>query len=152
MGHTQSPIASLLERPVRIGDDGVFDFEKKYIGGGKKGGVKSSGKMSAQGYSEIPANLPKALYAKAEQIGLDVYKALGCEGFARVDMLINSATDAVYFNEVNPMPGQLYNHNWRQKGISALELVEKLLELAQEKHSERQKLNTVFNTNFLAQF
>jgi D-alanine-D-alanine ligase len=142
-----------LEQPLLNADE-FFDFETKYMGqGGKKAGAKSGGaKQGAQGYSNIPAQIPKALYAKAEAVGLGVYRALGCNGMARVDMLINGKTNEVFFNEVNPLPGSLYAHNWRLKGISNVELVSRMVELAEERHQERQKLSTIFSTNFLKQF
>ncbi len=140
-----------LEQPLVNAED-FFDFDAKYMSGGKKGGGKSGGKRGAQGYSKIPANLPVSLYAKAEAIGLDVYRVLGCSGTARVDMLIDGKARTVYFNEVNPLPGSLYAHNWRQKGVSNVELVTRLVELAQSRFRERQNLNTVFSTNFLKQF
>lgn len=141
-----------LEQPL-LHAENFFDFETKYMGGGKKtGGAKTDGKRGAQGYSKIPAELSKELYEKAEAIGLAVYRALGCSGIARVDMLIDSKTGEVYFNEVNPLPGSLYAHNWRQKGVSNVELVTRLVGLAEERFSEREHLSTVFNTNFLKQF
>jgi len=116
-----------LEQPLTKPED-FFDFDTKYLNGGKKMG---GAKQGAQGYSNIPAKLPDDLYAKAEAIGLNVYRALGCSGIARVDMLIDSKTGKIYFNEVNPLPGSLYAHNWRQKGISSVELVTRLVELAE---------------------
>jgi D-alanine-D-alanine ligase len=141
-----------LEQPLLNADD-FFDFETKYMGNGKKmGGAKAGGKRGAQGYSKIPADLPKALYDKAEAIGLAVYRALGCSGMARVDMLIDSKTNEIFVNEVNPLPGSLYAHNWRQKGISNVELVLRMVDMAEERARERQSLSTVFSTNFLKQF
>ena len=143
-----------LEQPM-VSAESFFDFETKYMsqGGKKTGGAKSGGaKRGAQGYSKIPAELPKDLYAKAEAIGLGVYRALGCSGIARVDMLIDSKTKQIYVNEVNPLPGSLYAHNWRQKGVSNVELATRLVELAEERWHERQNLSTVFSTNFLKQF
>ncbi len=144
-----------LEQPLVQAED-FFDFDAKYMnqsGGKKMGGTKSGGtKHGAQGYSHIPAQLPDALYAKAEAIGLSVYRALGCSGTARIDMLIDSKSNQVYFNEANPLPGSLYVHNWRQKGISNVELVTRLIELAEARFRERQALSTVFSTNFLKQF
>lgn len=142
-----------LEQPM-VSAENFFDFETKYMGnGGKKGGAKTEGaKRGAQGYSKIPAEIPKDLYDKAEAIGLGTYRALGCSGIARIDMLIDSKTKEVYVNEVNPLPGSLYAHNWRAKGISNVELVTRLVDLAEERHSERQKSSTVFSTNFLKQF
>lgn len=142
-----------LEQPMVLSDD-FFDFETKYMQGGKKGkgGAKSVDGQGAQGYSKIPADLPKGLYAKAEQAGLDGYRAIGCKGTARIDMLIDSKSNKVYFNEANPLPGSLYAHNWRKKGISNVQLVERLVELAMERHEQRAKIETVFTTNYLQQF
>lgn len=141
---------ALLERPLTKAED-FFDFETKYMTGGKKGG-KSGGAKGAQGYSELPAQLDATLYKQAEELGLAVYRALGCSGIARVDMLINSKTGKVYFNEVNPLPGGLYQHNWRAAGLSSVELVQTLVRLAEERWQARQQQNTVFTTNYLQQF
>jgi hypothetical protein len=67
-------------------------------------------------------------------------------------MLIDSKTKKVYFNEVNPLPGSLSIHNWRQSGLSSVDLVENLVELAKARFAKRHDLTTVFNTNFLQQF
>jgi D-alanine-D-alanine ligase len=141
---------ALLERPLTDPED-FFDFDTKYLNGGKKGG-KKGGTKGAQGYSELPAKLTKELYDKAEKTGLDLYKALGCQGIARVDMLIDSKTQDVYFNEVNPLPGSLYAHNFRAAGISNVDLVEELVRLAEERWQHEASRNTVFQTNFLQQF
>lgn len=143
-----------LEQPLTTAED-FFDFDTKYIrGGGKKGGKSGgkSGKEGAQGYSQIPADLPKDLYQKAETVGLDAFRAIGCTGFARIDMLIDSQTKTVYFNEVNPLPGSLYAHNWRKKGVSNVALVTQLVELATARHHKQQELSTAFASNFLKQF
>ncbi len=96
--------------------------------------------------------MPKAIYEKAEQLGLRIYWLLGCSGIARVDMLIDEKAGKVYFNEVNPLPGSLYAHNWNRAGVSNVELVQKLVGFAKERHTSRQVLTTAFNTNFLQQF
>jgi len=145
-----TPVPALLEQPLVNAED-FFDFDTKYMHGGKKGGKKGGGK-SAQGYSKLPAELPKALYEKAKATGLAVYKALGCSGTARVDMLIDEKTGDVYFNEVNPMPGSLYAHNWRAAGVPPVDLVEKLIGYAEERHQYLQSLTTKFDTNYLKQF
>ena len=140
---------ALLERPLTKPED-FFDFDTKYLRGGKKGGGK--GTKGAQGYSEIPAQLPEDLYRKAEATGMAVYRELGCSGIARVDMLIDSKTQEVYFNEVNPLPGGLYAHNWNKAGVSNVELVERLIGYAKQRHTARSALNTTFTTNYLQQF
>lgn len=149
MGNDQ-PVPAYLERPLTKPED-FFDFDTKYLRGGKKGGGKN-GTKGSQGYSQIPAELPDELYGKAEQLGLAMYKALGCSGMARIDMLIDEKTGNVYFNEINPLPGSLYAHNWNQKGVSNIELVQRLIDYAKERQTERQALATSFSTNYLQQF
>jgi D-alanine-D-alanine ligase len=143
-----NPILAYLEQPL-LKDESFFDFETKYMQGGKGG---KSGKSGSQRYSVIPADLPDDLYKEAERVGLSVYNALGCSGIARVDMLIDSKANKVYFNEINPMPGDLYAHNWYKKGISKVELVTKLVEYAENSFAARQRLKTSFSTNYLKQF
>ncbi|TAL14243.1 D-alanine--D-alanine ligase [Patescibacteria group bacterium] len=140
---------ALVERPLSK-DDGVFDFDTKYInGGGKKGGAKTTG---AQGYSELPAKLPGDLYKKSLAVAEATYRAIGAGGIARVDLLIDSKSSTVYFNEINPLPGSLYNHNWRASGISSIELVRKLIAFAEQRFAQQQKQETTFDSNFLQQF
>ena len=144
--------AALIERPLTQSDD-FFDFDTKYInGGGKKSGGKQSGASGAQGYSELPAKLRDDLSVRALEVAAAVYKAIGATGMARVDLLIDSKTDTVYFNEVNPLPGSLYSHNWRLAGVSPMQLVEKFIVLAEERFEAKQKLNSTFTSNFLEQF
>lgn len=151
MGNDE-PTPALLERPLTHAED-FFDFETKYLQGGKKGGKGGSkGASGAQGYSEIPADLPKSLYAQAVATGIAVYKAIGASGLARVDMLIDSKKDVVYFNEVNPLPGSLYAHNWARAGVSGVELVSKLVDLALERAKTEQQSELVFSTNYLQQY
>lgn len=147
----QEPIPALLEQPLLKSED-FFDFETKYMQGGKKGGKKGGGQKGSQGYSKIPADLPKDLYQKAEKLGLEAYKVVGCEGIARVDMLIDSKTKEVFFNEINPLPGGLYEHNWRAAGVSSVELVKKLIDFAEERARRKKQRTTAFSTNYLKQF
>jgi D-alanine-D-alanine ligase len=138
-----------VERPLAHGDD-FFDFDTKYINGGKKaGGAKQTG---AQGYSELPAKISKKLYDMSIETAQRVYEAAGCEGIARIDLLIDSKSEIVYFNEINTLPGDLYAHNWRAAGIPSIELVSRLVELAEERFAKQQKIETTFSSNFLSQF
>jgi len=146
----KTPQTALVERPLATSDE-FFDFDNKYIraGGKKSGGAKTEG---AQGYSELPAKIGDALEKKSIDTALAVYRALGLQGTARVDLLIDSKSKKVYFNEVNPLPGSLYAHNWRAAGVSTVELVTDLVNLAEQRHAEQAKLHTTFSSSFLRQF
>lgn len=139
----------LVERPLPHGDN-FFDFDTKYMSGGKKGGgAKQSG---AQGYSELPAQLSQKLYGASLAVAQKVYSVVGCEGIARIDLLIDTKAGIVYFNEINPLPGDLYAHNWRAAGIAPVELVSRLVDLAEERFAKTQAIETTFSSNFLSQF
>ena len=139
---------ALAERPL-LSDEKFFDFDTKYIGGGKKGGSK---KMGSQGYSELPAKISEDLYNASIETAKKVYRAVGCEGTSRIDLLIDGMSKIVYFNEINPLPGDLYAHNWRASGVSPVELVTRLVELAQERFEKDKKIETTFSSSFLKQF
>lgn len=148
MGTREKPEPAMVERPVRLAGE-VFDFESKYMHGGKKGG---KGEKGAQGYSEIPAQLPGKLYDEALSVAVGVWRAVGMEGIGRVDLLIDEKAKKIYFNEINPMPGGLYAHNFARAGVSRVELVRRLLELAEESHARRGRVKTSFKTSYLKQF
>jgi len=147
MGNDE-PVAALVEEALKKDAD-FFDFQTKYMQGGKKGKGKSGGKNT---YSRLPADISKDLYKKSEEMALAAYKAIGASGIARVDLLIDSKKNTVYLNEINPLPGSLYAHNWKKAGVSGVDLVTKLLEYAQDYYNKQKKLETVFDTNYLAQF
>jgi len=130
-----------LERPLNKTE--FLDFKDKYLSGSKKGQTNS------QGYSEIPAKIDPELDRQAKELGKRVYKTLGCSGIARVDFLIDSSSQTVYVNEVNTLPGSLYHHNWKQAGVSGIELVTKLVALAEEKFAEQKSLTYIFNSDIL---
>ena len=145
----EEPFVAMVERPVRLGDGEFFDFESKYI---NEGGKKSGGKKGAQGYSEIPAKLPGKLYERCEEVAREVYLRLGLTGISRVDLLIDSKAKKVYFNEVNPLPGGLYAHNFARAGVSNVELVKRLVRYAEERFERQGRVKTTFDTNYLKQF
>jgi len=151
MGNDELTTA-MAEQPISP-DDGVFDFDTKYMNQGKNGGKKmGTGKSGAQGYSKMPAQISNDLYAKSLETARNVYRAVGCKGIARIDLLIDEKAGVVYFNEINPLPGSLYSHNWRASGVSNVDLVTKLVDLAEKRWTEKQSLTTTFSTNFLKQF
>ena len=116
-------------------------------------------------YSEIPAKIGEELTRQVQELGRKTYKILGCAGIARVDFLIearerrntepageciDSKTHRVFVNEVNTLPGSLYYHNWKKSGVSGVELVTKLVRLAEERFAAEQKLTHTFSSDILS--
>jgi D-alanine-D-alanine ligase len=142
MGNDNLQLAG-IEQPLNKTE--FFDFSDKYLSGGKKGnGVNNQ-------YSEIPAKIDVTLSKQVEDLGKKTYRALGCEGIARIDFLIDGVSKKVYVNEVNTLPGSLYAHNWKKMGVSGVELVTKLISLAEERFDADKNTTYTFNSEILKQ-
>lgn len=141
MGNDKVRVAE-VERPLNKTE--LFDFDSKYMSGGKKGGGANSA------YSQIPAEIGDDLTAQIKDLGVRVYKILGCSGTARVDFLIDSATKKVYVIEVNTLPGSLYHHNWKKAGVSSMELVLGLVQMAEERFEAQKSTNYTFRSDILS--
>ncbi len=131
-----NPQPALIERAVNKSE--FFDFSDKYLSDGKKGAK-----------TELPAKIGVELSKRVIDLGLESYKVLGCSGTARVDFLIDGRTEQVYVNEINTLPGSLYHHNWRAFGISPIELVNKLIKLAEERFDSTKEITYLFETDIL---
>lgn len=143
MGNDELRLAA-VERPLNKTE--FFDFKDKYLSsGGKKGESVNNN------YSEIPANIDPELIRQVEEYGKKTYKTLGCDGIARVDFLIDGNSKKVYVNEVNTLPGSLYAHNWKKVGVSSIELVTKLVELAEERFNKEKNITFTFDSSILKQ-
>src|SRR3989344_2803430 len=133
---------ALPERPLNKTE--FFDFQDKYLSGGKKGGKG----VNSQ-YSEVPAQIDEALSKKAIDLGIQVYKTLGGSGIARVDLLINADTKEIFVNEVNTLPGSLYAHNWKKAGVSTMDMVLGLVKLAEERFARQNDTTFSFQSDIL---
>ncbi len=97
----------------------------------------------------IPAPLPEKIQSLVSELALKAYKAIDCAGMARVDFLIDKQVDqanmeyGVYLNEINSIPGftkiSMYPKLWEASGIPYPELLDRLVELALDRKSEREK-------------
>ena len=86
----------------------------------------------------LPAPLEADKIAEIQRIAVDAYQAAGCEGMARVDFLMEAATGTLYVNEINTIPGftsiSMYPKMWEAAGVPFSELLDRLIELALERH------------------
>jgi D-alanine-D-alanine ligase len=94
---------------------------------------------------EIPARLPKAMIKKVRDLALRAYRALCCEGMARVDFFVQ-ANGRVLVNEINTIPGftkiSMYPKMWEATGISYSKLIDRLIQLAIQRHGSEKRLRT----------
>jgi D-alanine-D-alanine ligase len=81
-----------------------------------------------------PAQLGEGLTERAQSLALDVYRLLGCRGFARVDLMFDEGTGELYVLEVNAIPGltetSLLPQAAEAAGIEFDELISRIVEMA----------------------
>ncbi|MFQ9955463.1 MAG: D-alanine--D-serine ligase VanG, partial [Clostridium sp.] len=97
---------------------GFFDYTEKYT-------LKTS-------QIHMPARIDATTEKKIQDTALRIYKALGCSGFARVDLFL-SANGNIVFNEVNTIPGltshSRYPNMMKGIGLSFAKMLDRLIGL-----------------------
>jgi len=92
----------------------------------------------------IPADLSPEQTAEMQRLAIECYKAVECEGMARVDFLLEASTGKLYINEINTIPGftsiSMYPKMWEYSGLPMPKLIDRLIELALERHAAKQRL------------
>jgi D-alanine-D-alanine ligase len=91
--------------------------------------------------TELPANLPPEEISEMRRLAVECFKAVGCEGMGRVDFLREEATGRIFINEINTIPGftsiSMYPRMWEYTGIPFSQLIDRLIELAMERHEQK---------------
>ncbi|MBN2275345.1 MAG: D-alanine--D-alanine ligase [Bacteroidales bacterium] len=91
----------------------------------------------------IPAQLPEHLVKQIQDLALQTFRVLECQGMARVDIFL-TPDNRLFVNEINTIPGftiiSMYPKLWEYSGIAYAELVDRLIQLAVEDHEKRSRL------------
>ena len=130
LGNKQ-PIASLPGEIVAHGFSGVdwYDYSAKYDEGGMD--------------LVIPPRIPEDKSERVQQLAVEAFVATDCEGMARADCFVRDDGE-VLVNELNTIPGftatSVYAKLFEKSGIPYPELLDRLVELALERHERRGKL------------
>jgi D-alanine-D-alanine ligase len=99
----------------------------------------------------IPAPLSPEHTHLIQELAIMAFQAVDCAGLARCDFLLEKATGEVFVNEINTMPGftpiSMYPKLWEASGLSYSELIDRLIELAVERHQDKQNSQTTFDVN-----
>jgi len=96
----------------------------------------------------IPAPLDEALTAEVRRLACEAFLAVEAAGFARVDFLLSRETGQLYVNEINTIPGfttiSMFPKLWEAAGVGYAEVLDRLVELAFERHAGKQSLRTSY--------
>jgi D-alanine-D-alanine ligase len=121
----QEPTASL---PCEILPSKEFyDYEDKYL-------------LDSAQFS-LPADLTGEQTEEIRRLAVACYRAVECEGMARVDFLMESTTGRIFINEINTIPGftsiSMYPKMWEHSGLPFPRLLDRLIDLALERHQSK---------------
>jgi D-alanine-D-alanine ligase len=106
-----------------------YDYEDKYVTDGAQ--------------LLIPAPLTAAETEEVRDLAVRVFQVLRCDGLARVDFLFEEGGRGFLCNEANTMPGftpvSMYPKLWQAAGMTYAGLIDRLVELAVERHGRRRR-------------
>lgn len=126
------PAASIAGEIIVDHPDGFYSYAAKYID-------------ETGATLKIPADLTPAQQNAVQLLAIKTFRALECQGLARVDFFLSAGGD-LYVNEINTLPGftaiSMYPKLWEATGIPARDLVTRLIDLALERAARRAALRT----------
>ena len=109
-----------------------YDYQAKYIDDDSK--------------PLIPAPLTERQTAEVRRLAIEAFKAVDGSGLARVDFLLARDSGVLYLNELNTLPGfttiGMYSKLWAATGLDFPSLIDRLIQLALERHADKQRLRT----------
>lgn len=110
-----------------------YDYEAKYI---------------EESAALIPAPLDEAVTTEVQRLAVEAFLAVDAAGFARVDFLLSRETGGLYVSEINTIPGfttiSMFPKLWEASGLTFAAVLDRLVELAFERHAGKQSLRTSY--------
>lgn len=126
------PIASVVGEIIPGAE--FYDYQTKYI--------------DDKTETLIPARIDQAAMETVKELSIRAFKAIDGSGLARVDFFVSKETGAVTLNEINTLPGftpiSMYPQLWHHSGIAYGDLIDRLVELAIERHRASASLKRSF--------
>ena len=124
------PIASVVGEVIASNE--FYDYNAKYL--------------DNKSQVIIPADISQASAEEVRRQAIAAFLALDLSGLARVDFFLEKEIGRIYINEVNTMPGftqiSMYPKLWEASGLSYAQLLDRLIELAIERHEDKQRNRT----------
>jgi len=124
------PLASVVGEVIASNE--FYDYHAKYL--------------DNKSQVIIPADISQGTAEEVRRQTVTAFLALDLSGLARVDFFLEKESGQVYINEVNTMPGftqiSMYPTLWEASGLTYAQLLDRLVELAIERHQDKQRNRT----------
>ncbi|MEE8564278.1 MAG: D-alanine--D-alanine ligase [Atribacterota bacterium] len=131
------PQASVVGEVKPAGE--FYDYDSKYI--------------DKETQLIVPADLPDGVSRKVQEIALRAFKAIDAAGMARVDFFVSKKENKIYLSEINTIPGftsvSMYPRLWEASGIPYSELIDRLIQLALERHQDKKQNKISYESKLL---
>ncbi|MBQ3503172.1 MAG: D-alanine--D-alanine ligase [Oscillospiraceae bacterium] len=145
LGDIYEAEASECEEPLNATD--ILSYEDKYLAGGKSsGGSKGMASLARK----IPADISEEQRTLIRNMAVKAFQAIGGNGVARIDFMIDTSDNTVYLNEINTIPGSLAFYLWKPVGVSYPQLLDRMIALALKRARDEAEIVYSFDTNVLA--
>lgn len=132
-----------------------LSFEDKYLSGSGKGKTPSKGGAKggmASAKRQIPAPISDELTARIQALTKKAFEALDCKGVVRIDFIVDKATDEVYINEINTIPGSLSFYLWEPAGLPYARLIDRMVDIAFEAKADKMANTFSFDSPLLSAY
>lgn len=107
-----------------------YDYKAKYVDG--------------KSVMVIPAEVSSEVAEAVRTMAVQAFQSIDGSGLCRADFFLRRSDGALFINEVNTLPGftpySMYPLMWKESGVSYRELLDTLIQLAIDRHAERQSL------------
>lgn len=140
IGDISNTRTSVIEEPAT--DSDILSFEDKYMTKANKG-MSSAARI-------IPAPLEQQMEAEIIAYSNKLFKKFGCAGVVRIDYIIDTERNKVYFNEVNTIPGSLSFYLWKHNDLDYTQELDELIKIAAGGHRRKNEINYSFSNNLFA--
>ena len=145
LGDIYEAEASECEEPLNATD--ILSYEDKYMAGGSKSSGGSKGMASLA--RKIPADITLEQREYIRKLAVKAFQAIGGNGVARIDFMIDTTDNTIYLNEINTIPGSLSFYLWEPIGLPYSHLLDKMIKLALKRAREEAEIVYSFDTNVL---
>jgi D-alanine-D-alanine ligase len=96
----------------------------------------------------VPADLSADTMRRVQELAVHAFRAIDCSGMARVDFFVERGANKILLNEINTIPGfttvSMYPKMWEKSGLSYSALIDRLIQLALDRHVDKQKSKTAY--------
>jgi D-alanine-D-alanine ligase len=99
----------------------------------------------------VPARLSDERTEAIQEVAVRLFHLFECAGVVRIDFMIDEATDTLYFNEINTIPGSFSFYLWEPSGVPFDELVDRLVDIARRRHREQNGRVQTYDVNLLSE-